>query len=299
MKKLYTLILISIVLTSCFKLDDNLYNTSEKITEYKLDNYTGDGELDFVLDNSYAIPSNLIKIFTLNSQAPSEASATSIYAIYIGDINTISTDTVIMYCHGNKWHMDWYWQRAKLLAHVGGKNNVGVLMVDYRGYGLSSGNPSEEGLYADVNAGLTWLKGYGLTDDRLVIYGYSMGTAPACELTATPRAMTPSKIILEAPYASAEVMVQGASVLAMPSSYVTSLTIDNAEEIKKINQAFMWLHGSNDLFIDVNTQGQVVYNNYSGTYKEAHIVNNADHGDVPAFFGYQNYCNSIYSFIRK
>ena len=65
MKKIFIVVLISVVLTSCFKLDDNLYNTSEKISEYKLDNYTG--EQDFVLDNSYAIPSNLINIFTLNS----------------------------------------------------------------------------------------------------------------------------------------------------------------------------------------------------------------------------------------
>ena len=289
--------MIATALTSCFKLDDNLFNPDSDITEYKLDGYTG--EQDFVLDASYKIPDNMIHIFTLNSQAPSESSPTTIYAIYIGDMNTIATDTVIMYCHGNKWHMDYNWQRAKLIAHSGGKNNYGVMMVDYRGYGLSEGKSSEEGLYADVDAALNWLKVSGLTDDRLMMYGFSLGTGPSCELTSKPRSLTPAKLILEAPYASVAVMVQDASVLGMPSSFVTQLTIDNAEEIKNINQPFMWMHGIDDLFLGINTHGQVVYNNYKGVYKEAHRINGADHGDVPVFYGFQNYCNDIDAFIKR
>ena len=98
MKKIILYTLVIIALTSCFRLDDNLYNP-EKITEYKLDNYTG--EQDFVLGASYKIPDSLIHIFTLNSKMSHESSGVSIYAIYIGDISKISTDTVIMYCHGN------------------------------------------------------------------------------------------------------------------------------------------------------------------------------------------------------
>ena len=81
----------------------------------------------------------------------SEESPVKIYAVYIGNVNTINTDTVIMYCHGNKSQMDYYWQRAKLLANVVGKNNYGVLMIDYRGYGMSEGDSSEEGMYTDVD----------------------------------------------------------------------------------------------------------------------------------------------------
>ena len=215
------IITIAFIFSSCLRLDDNLYNLSDKITEYKLDNYTG--ENDFVLDNSYQIPDSLVHLFTLSSKASSESVATTISAIYIGSISKIKTDTVIMYCHGNKWHMDFYWQRAKLLAHVSGKNKYGVLMIDYRGYGLSEGKPSEEGLYTDVDAALQWLKISGLSDSRLMMYGFSMGTAPTCELTAKPRSMTPSKIILEAPFASADVMANDGSGLNMPGSFFTNL----------------------------------------------------------------------------
>ena len=296
MKKIYILIVISIALTSCFRLDDNLYN-ADKLEEYKLDGFTG--EQDFVLDASYNIPSNLINIFTLNSQMTSESSPTTIYAIYVGDISKIATDTVIMYCHGNKSHMDFYWQRAKLLANVGGKNNYGVLMVDYRGYGMSDGSPSEEGMYTDVNMALSWLKYNGLTNDRLMMYGFSLGTAPATELTANPRSLIPAKLILEAPFASAAIMVQDASVLALPPSFVTNLSVDNAEEIKKVNQPFMWIHGTADDKNSFTTHGQVVFNNYQGTYGEAVVVQGAGHSDAPVIHGTQNYCNDLDQFIKR
>ena len=294
----YLVVIISLfVLSSCLRLDDNLYNLEDKISEYKLDNYTG--EQDFILDNSYYIPDSLIHRFTLSSKGPEDNSATTIQAIYIGSIHKIATDTVIMYCHGNKWHMDFYWQRAKLLAHTSGKNKYGVLMIDYRGYGLSDGKPSEAGLYADVDAALQWLKLKGLTDNRLVMYGFSMGTAPVCELTNKPRSMTPAKFILEAPFASADVMAADGSGLNMPGSFFTNLKIDNAEEIKTISQPFCWIHGTSDNFLSMTTHGQVVYNNYHGAYKESHMVQGADHGEVPAKMGFTNYLNTLSNFIRK
>jgi pimeloyl-ACP methyl ester carboxylesterase len=291
------IIAIVFIFSSCLRLDDNLYNLTDKITEYKLDNYTG--ENDFVLDNSYQIPDSLVHLFTLSSKASSESVATTISAIYIGSLSKIKTDTVIMYCHGNKWHMDFYWQRAKLLAHVSGKNKYGVLMIDYRGYGLSEGKPTEDGLYADVDAALQWLKLNGLSNSRLMIYGFSMGTAPACELTSKPRSMNPSKIILEAPFASADVMANDGSSLNMPGSFFTNLKIDNAEEIKTISQPFFWIHGTNDNFLNIKTHGEVVYKNYKGLYQEAHRIDGADHGEIPLKMGFVNYLNTLSTFIKK
>lgn len=295
--KYFALLLVITMLSSCLRLDNNLYNLSDKITEYKLDNYTG--IQDFKLDDTYKIQDSIIHLFTLSSKGPSEGTATTIQAIYIGSISKIKTDTVIMYCHGNKWHMDFYWQRAKLLAHVNGKNKYGVLMIDYRGFGLSDGEPTEDGLYADVDAALKWLKLNGLSNDRLMMYGFSLGSAPACELTSKPRSMSPAKLILEAPFASADVMANDGSGLNMPASFFTNLKIDNAEEIKNINQPFCWLHGTNDNFLNINTHGEVVYKNYKGTYKEAHRINGADHGEVPAKMGFTDYLTTLSNFIKK
>ncbi|GIV27948.1 MAG: hypothetical protein KatS3mg027_1762 [Bacteroidia bacterium] len=291
MRKYFLLIvIISLLHHSCLKLDNQLFN-NQKITEYKLDNYTG--EQDFVLDASYNIPSHLINLLTIRS------GNYNIKAIYIGDINKISTDTIIVYCHGNKWHMDFYWQRAKLLAHVNGKNRYGVMMMDYRGFGLSEGKPTEEGLYEDVDACLNWLKNKGLTDNRLIIYGFSLGSAPATKLSAEPRSLKPSKLILEAPFASAAVMVQDGTQLNMPADYFTNLKINNADLIKKVHQPLLWIHGTKDNFLNYKTHGEVIYKNHSGLFKEYYLVNDADHGEVPLKMGFSNYLNTIGKFIRR
>lgn len=298
MKQITASLLILFGFSACLRLDDNLFNPNEtNITEYKLDNYTG--ETDFTIDASYQIADSLIHLFQLSSQAPDEETATSIYAIYIGNLNNIVTDTVIMYCHGNAEHMDFYWPRAKLLANTKSKNNFGVLMIDYRGYGLSEGKPTENGLYADVNAALKWLKNKGLTDDRLVMYGFSMGSAPATRLSVGGYSMKPAKLLLEAPFASAEVMVQDASGLAMPGEFFTDLQIDNAEQIKNIQQPFFWIHGEDDNFLNIDTHGAVVYNNYNGTYKEAHRITGAGHGSIPQTVGFQDYLQRVGEFIAQ
>lgn len=296
MKKLSILVLL-FAFSGCLKLDPLLYNNDNSIKEYKLDNY--DGETDFILDASYTIADSLIHLFTLNSQSNNENTATRINAIYIGNLNHIATDTVILYCHGTKWHMDFYWQRAKLLANTGGKNHYGLLMMDYRGYGLSEGKPTEEGMYADVDACMQWLKSHGLSSDRLIIYGFSLGTAPSCELTANPRTLTPSKIILEAPFASAAVMVADASQLNMPADYFTDLKIDNAEEIKKVQQPFLWIHGTDDQFLSYKTHGEVVYKNYKGSYAQKYPVQGADHSNVPNTIGFDQYLKVVFDFITR
>src|ERR1043166_5821509 len=100
-----TILVLLPVLNSCVRLDSNLFN-SKRIDSYKLDAYSDTKELPD-LDASYNIDDSLVKIFTLNSHS-SEGDA-KIYAIYTGHQSRIATDTVIMYCHGNKYHMDVYW----------------------------------------------------------------------------------------------------------------------------------------------------------------------------------------------
>lgn len=294
MKRIIFFLLIASGFSSCLRLDDNLYNQS-KITQYKLDSYTGD--VDFHLDYSYNIPDTLVHVFTLASQAPGESAATTIYAAYIGDINRIATDTVIMYCHGNKDHMDFYWPRAKLLANTAGKNRFGVLMIDYRGFGLSEGKPTEDGMYTDVDAALKWLKSKGLTNDRLAMYGFSLGTAAATKLTAEPRSLTPKWLLLEAPFANAETMAQDASGLAMPGTFFTDLKINNAVEIRSVQQPFFWIHGTTDDFLQINTHGEVVYSNYNGTYKEAHRIPGAGHSTIQTTMGLAAYIDAVGNFI--
>ncbi len=296
MKKLISLLPLLLLFSGCLTLDDNLFNNT-KITEYRLKNYTG--EVDFKLNATYGFSDSLVHLFTLNSQGANENSATTIYAVYIGDITRIATDTVIMYCHGNRDHMDFYWPRAQLLANTGGKNRYGVLMIDYRGFGMSDGQSTEEGLYADVDAALGWLSSKGLNNDRLVIYGFSLGCAPAAKMCAGGFTMKPSKLLLEAPFASPEVMIQDATGLAIPGAFFTSFELNNAEEIEKVQQPFFWIHGEADDFLDIDTHGQVVYDRYQGLYKEGHRIPGAGHSTIQTTMGIPQYLEKLGSFITR
>ena len=163
---------------------------------------------------------------------------------------------------------------------------------------MSGGKPTESGMYADAEAAIKWLRDNGLIGNRLIVYGFSLGCAAATNRVANPGVLKPAKLILEAPFASASVMVQDASVIALPPSYFTNLKVDNAQEIKKVQQPFMWMHGTDDAFLNITTHGEVVYKNYAGTYGEAHRITGATHVNLPAVWGLEQYKAAIEAFIK-
>jgi len=291
------LFLMLLASSGCFNLDADLLNPGDKITSYYMADYTG--AVDFHLDSSYTLPKNFVNVFTLQSQGIGEASPTTIYVAYLGDTTRIGTDSVIVYCHGYDHHMDFYYPRVQLLANVGSKNRYGVMMMDYRSFGLSHGTPTEEGLYADVDATVNWLKSKGLTGDRLILYGMSLGGAPATYLAANPRALPAQKLILESPFASTGSITGDATGLNIPASAVTTLKFDNAQEIKSVMQPFFWTSGLNDSFLNINTNGDVIFQNYQGAYGEAHRIPGADHSTVPQTWGFKNYSDSLLKFITR
>jgi pimeloyl-ACP methyl ester carboxylesterase len=282
------------IFVSCRKrLDAFLFNQSE-LTAYKLDQY--DGEVSLEVGDEFLVPDSLIHHLTWSL---SEDGAThTIHAIYVGDLDAIATDTILLYCHGNKDHMDFYWPRQKLYANLGHIGRFGVLMFDYPGFGLSEGKPTEKNMYASTELALEWLKTQGLTNERLIMMGFSLGSAAVCEVAAHPSdfSLNPNKIILEAPFASAEILIQDGGLLSMPGSFLVDLKIDNATEIKKINAPLLWMHGTNDSFLTLEHHGQLVYDNKSGP-KEKSLVPGGEHETTPFVMGYQNYLNRILSFI--
>lgn len=294
MRSILLIALLSITTSGCQRLDRNLFNDIP-LDQYLFDATTVKQEIE--IGDSYKIQDSLIHLLTLRSD--DNGKTATIYAEYLGNPARIGTDTVILYFHGTKGNMDYYWNRTKLLANLGGKNHFGVMTIDYRGYGKSEGEPTESAMYADAEAAIKWLQQNGLTENRLIIYGFSLGTAPATYKTANPGVFKPSKLILEAPFAAASVMVQDATALAMPPSYFTNLKVDNAVQIRKVQQPFMWIHGTADDFLSISTHGEVVYGNYQGVYKEAHRIPGGAHTNVPAVWGLDNYSQAVLSFIRR
>lgn len=89
--------------------------------------------------------------------------------------------TILMF-HGNAGNIGHRIPIAKVLEESIGCN---VLMLEYRGYGLSTGTPDEEGLAIDAQTGLDYVRQRAESrNTKIVIYGQSLGGAVAIRLVA-------------------------------------------------------------------------------------------------------------------
>src|SRR5687768_1158000 len=145
-------------LASCKKVNlDGLAFPSEKLESYSYDAYA---EPEITIADSLKIDPSRRHLITMESYSEETGEFHTIYGVYIGDTSAIATDSVILYLHGQSRHNDFYWTRAALLANITHKYKYGVLMIDYRGYGMSEGKSTEKGLYEDANAAIDWLKNH-------------------------------------------------------------------------------------------------------------------------------------------
>lgn len=89
--------------------------------------------------------------------------------------------TVLMF-HGNAGNIGHRVPIAKVLEENIGCN---VLMLEYRGYGMSTGTPSEKGLMIDAQTALDYIRNRkDITGTKIVVYGQSLGGAVAIQLVA-------------------------------------------------------------------------------------------------------------------
>jgi hypothetical protein len=88
----------------------------------------------------------------------------------------------VLYCHGNAGNLS---HRGEQLRRWRDLMGLAVLIFDYPGYGRSTGKPSEAGCYAAAAAAHDWLTGVAkVPDERIILYGGSLGGAVAVHLAA-------------------------------------------------------------------------------------------------------------------
>lgn len=284
------------LITACEKANlDALAFPREELDSYAFDN---NSEEYGAVPWQYAVAEEDRTLVTMNSVDETTGETYTIYGVYIGDISTISSDTIIVYCHGQAKHMDAYWTRASILASVTEKHNYGVLMMDYRGFGMSEGVPTEQGLYEDVDASIEWLRDHGAIGERTFYYGFSLGCIPVIDRAAYKPDFKPAKIILESPLASVENLAHTSLILNIDPQFVSTLVFNNAEKIKDVDVPLQWFHGVEDDYIEIEN-GELVFANHSGSYKEAQRVEGAGHGDVPEIYGVPDYLDAIEAFMKK
>jgi fermentation-respiration switch protein FrsA (DUF1100 family) len=102
---------------------------------------------------------------------------------------------VFVYFHGNGGSLRWREERLHDLIDDGS----GLVALSYRGYGGSSGHPTEKGLIEDARAAYAFAVTH-YPAERLVLWGESLGTAVAIQLAADNPV---GYVVLEAPFTSA------------------------------------------------------------------------------------------------
>lgn len=135
----------------------------------------------------------------------------------------------MIYFHGNGGNIAGRAFKARPYLDAG----FGLLMLEYRGYGGNSGEPSEQGLYADGRAGLEFLNREGMAPGRWVLYGESLGTGVAVQLAMEQAARTPvGAVVLESPFTT----MGDAAAIHYPFVPVRTLLKDRYDSISKIGK---------------------------------------------------------------
>jgi uncharacterized protein len=150
---------------------------------------------------------------------------------------------VVAYFHGNGGHIGYRRERLRAFA----VNGYGVLMLDYRGYGGNPGAPTENGLYADGAAAVDFLGREGISPNRLVLYGESLGSGIAVTLAAQ-RAV--AGLILEAPFTSVAEVAQYHYSL-VPASALVRDRFDSLTKISGVAAPILVLHGERDRIVPI------------------------------------------------
>jgi len=176
---------------------------------------------------------------------------------------------VILFLHGNAGNISHRLEKIAELRHAG----FAVLIVDYRGYGESSGTPSEAGLHLDALAAWDHLtKGRGVPSHRIVLYGESLGSVPALALALRLEGGSegPGAIVLEGGFTSAVEM--GRRVFPfLPIQWIVRAEMDNLSAVRKVRAPMLFLHAGNDEVVPME-MGRRLYEASAARLKEFHEV---------------------------
>lgn len=144
--------------------------------------------------------------------------------------------------------------RSNRFAEIA-KTGFGVLAVSYRGYGQSEGFPSEDGLYSDARAAMSYATTQlNIPSRQMILYGESLGTAVAT-YAATEYAI--GGLILDSPPLS--ILARGEELYPyVPVSWLLKDVFPTVERIKDIDAPLLILHGSADSVVPVE-HGKKLY----------------------------------------
>lgn len=167
-----------------------------------------------------------LELASTASQAPGAAPATAPIVVHFHNNRDSAEDTVE-------------------LARELGARGLGVVVVEYRGYGHSrerDAAPTEDGLYADAESALDMLRERGVGPERVVLWGTSLGTGVAAEMARRGRG---SRLVLVTPYTSIPDLVEDRAPF-VPARALVPDAFDTLSKAPSIDVPTLVVHGDDD-----------------------------------------------------
>lgn len=157
----------------------------------------------------------------------------------------VDARATILFSHGNAGNISHRLESLRQFHHL----RLNVLAYDYRGYGQSTGRPSEAGLYRDIDAAWRWLvEEQNLAAKRLVPFGRSLGGAVTARLAAR---VNPACVILESTFTSVPDL--GAELFPwLPVRLLSRLRLDARKHVAGISAPLLIIHSRDDEIVPYN-----------------------------------------------
>ena len=147
----------------------------------------------------------------------------------------------ILLSHGNGGNISHRLDKIKILHDL----NLDILIYDYRGYGRSTGRPSESGLYTDAQAMYDYLMNEKkIPSQKIIAYGESLGSAVTIDL-AGKRDI--GAIIIESGFTSIYDMAK--SVFLYVPQFFLSTRFDALEKMKRLTIPKLIMHSPEDKIV--------------------------------------------------
>jgi len=199
----------------------------------------------------------------------------------------------ILFFHGNGEIVSDYDDLGPIFNRMG----INFIVVDYRGYGKSSGSPTVFSMLLDCHTILDFvdneLKNRNFTGS-LTVMGRSLGSAPALELAAT-RQDSIDKLIIESGFAHAAPLLKTLGLDPVRIGFQEAQGFGNVDKIKHWNKPLLIIHAQFDHIIDFS-QGEALYSLCPSADKDLLMIPGANHNDI-FIKGFDMYLNSLKNFL--
>ncbi|MEQ6121287.1 alpha/beta hydrolase [Reichenbachiella sp. MALMAid0571] len=190
---------------------------------------------------------------------------------------------VILYFHGNRKNIIRWGNLAAYFTQY----DYDVFVIDYRGYGKSTGNRTETLLHEDALLAYDYLtKQYSESD--IIIYGRSLGTGLACQLASKVKAKA---LILETPYHNFSEMLFE-RLMILPSKNIFKYKFNSADYIGKITCPIYIFHGTSDNVVPIE-YGQRLAQSGNKELLKFFTIENGQHNNLNEFSQYNDLMKKI------